>query len=85
MTDDMVWEALRAGQNEAKCWRVMSWPHCGAIAIRDRTTEPPQPCVAVDLAQEQAEYERIDFKDEAQARSYIEWRSIKAALEAVVS
>lgn len=75
-TDDQVWEAMTAGQEEAATWRVMVWPGLGAVAINDQQplSEPGQQECTVS-------YERHEFKDSKQAQRYIEWRSFQKALQ----
>ena len=69
ISDRVVWGALDAFENEARCWRIMSFRSDRSVkAVR----EP-------DMGQ----CEHYDMKDREQAKRYIRWRAIRAALQAV--
>jgi hypothetical protein len=76
-TDDQVWQAFDAFQDEAEKWRVIPYAGGTALAVRDRFSVsklPPEP------VPETAEFERIDFKDAETAQRYVAWRAMKVAL-----
>lgn len=79
-TDNQVGAALEAGQAEAKTWRIIDFKEGWVVAVNDLRPSPevtgPEPIPTA------VSYERLDFATSADAREYIEWRSIKAALTA---
>lgn len=81
VSDAAVWTAYGATEAEAKCWRVMSFPGGGAVAIRDQLPMPTPTTTPIGVGACKTTYERFDFRDETQAKDYIRWRVIKAALE----
>lgn len=79
--DTHIWAAFDASKREVQRWEIITaFERSAALAVRyPPRTPPPTPLESVlptDVA-----FERHEFKGEAEARNYILWRSIKAALE----
>lgn len=68
ISDGVVWAAYDAFENEARCWRIVSF-RTGASVIAVREPEVGQ-------------FEHHNMKDREQAERYIRWRAIRAALQA---
>lgn len=68
-----VWRAYDAFTEEMSCWRVVSWREGGALAVRDQLSRSSD-----------AVFERHDFSGSEMAERYVHWRSMQAALEALL-
>ena len=78
ISDDTVFNAVQAIEDEAACWRLLDFNGRGAVAVKDRAPinfDQPEGLTA--------KFEKHDFSSRNMAERYIQWRAVKAALLAV--
>jgi len=82
VTDDHVWLAFTALKEEVKSWRIIEscfYDPDYVVAVRD--VFPTPKFIPEQRNVETLAYERHTLSDKATAIRYIEWRSLKVALE----